>query len=322
MNDEYKEEIEHIVKCWECNSRDIKQDYDRGEIFCQDCGLVLDEDMLEDTHHGREKAGDKTSDRTHERIKTGYLLGAKVGNRMLDGSFDRSKMGHRLRRYDQRTVTNAQKTQIRGITAVKMLAANMEASEDIKEQCAFTYKKLWKDQIFRGQSLEVRAAAILYWVYKSNGMNRKIHEIIQHNGAHPRQVTKLVRKIASHFRQPWLLSERNMQGDIDKYCAKMQMEQRAIAETQQLAIPIEQMGEAMCLSMNTGFVAAIIYMGILCRNYCYRTQRDISDVCGITEVTLRNNFKEICKHMGIDKDNLKDGYYTVEDIVNGVYKNE
>ena len=53
MNDEYKEEIEHIVKCWECNSRDIKQDYDRGEIFCQDCGLVLDDEMLEERHHGR-----------------------------------------------------------------------------------------------------------------------------------------------------------------------------------------------------------------------------------------------------------------------------
>ena len=68
MNDEYKEEIEHIVKCWECNSRDIKQDYDRGEIFCQDCGLVLDDEMLEARHHGREKAGDASSDSTHERI--------------------------------------------------------------------------------------------------------------------------------------------------------------------------------------------------------------------------------------------------------------
>ena len=320
--DEYIEEVEHIVKCIECNSRDITTDYDRGEIFCQDCGLVLDDEMLEETSHGREKAGDRTSERTHERQKVSYVLGAKVGNRMVDGSFDRSKLGNKLRRYDQRSISTVQKTQIKGISACKMLASNLDASDDIKEQCAYTYKKLWKDHIFRGQSLEVRAAAILYWVYKSNGMNRKIHEIIQHNGAHPRQVTKLVRKIASHFRKPWLLSERNMAGDIEKYCSLMQMEQRAIAETQKLAIPIEQMGEALCLSMNTGFIAAIIYMGIRCRNYSYRTQRDISDACGITEVTLRNNFKEICKYMKIDRESLKDGYYTVDDIITGAYKNE
>ena len=81
----------------------------------------MDEKMLEETHHGRERAGDKTSERTHDRVKTSFVMGSMVGNRNSDGSFDRSKLGNRLRRYDQRKISSQKKSQIKGITAVKML---------------------------------------------------------------------------------------------------------------------------------------------------------------------------------------------------------
>ena len=321
--DKHEIEVEDIVKCFECLSRNLVNDHNKGEIYCGDCGLVLADEMLEESHHGKETAGDLNSARTHDTVKESYTLGSVVGTRNIDGSFDRSRTGRRLRMYDKRNKQSAaERNELRGILAVRMLASNLEMTEDVKEQAAFMYKQIYKENWLRGISIDVRAAAIIFWICKTNGMNRKIHEILQHNGAHPRQTTKLVRKLASHYRKPWLLSERNFEGDINKYCNQMQMEARAIAETLQLAVPIEQMGEDKCLSMNTGYVAAIIYMAILCRNYSYRTQGEIADTCGITEVTLRSNYKTICKEMGLDKDNLKDGYYTVDDIVSGAYRNE
>ena len=56
---------------------------------------------------------------------------------------------------------------------------------------------------------------------QENGINRKMREIIEHNGAHPRQTMKLVRKLASHYKKPWLLSERNFEADIKKYCSEI-----------------------------------------------------------------------------------------------------
>ena len=323
MEDEYEEEVEHITKCTECLSREFNQDYVRGDIYCEACGLVLDDEMLEDKTHGREKGGDPASDRTHDSIKESYILGSVVGVRNVDGSFDRSRVGRRLRMYDKRNkMTSKQKNELRGILACQMLGANLNLTPEMKEQTAFMYKQLYKQNFMRGISIDVRAAAIIYWLCKVNGVNRKMHEITAHNGAHPRQTTKLVRKLASFYRKPWLLSQRNFAGDIEKYCNSLQMEQRAISETLQLAVPIEKMGEAKFLSMNTGYVVAIIYIAILCRNYSYRTQRELSDASGITEVTLRSNFKAICEAMGLDRERLKDGHYTVDDIVTGAYRNE
>ena len=49
MTNEYNEEVEHIVKCNECLSRDIINDHDKGEIYCGACGLVLQDEMLEES---------------------------------------------------------------------------------------------------------------------------------------------------------------------------------------------------------------------------------------------------------------------------------
>ena len=41
------EQVEDIVKCPECNSRKLDRDETRGEIVCQDCGLVLEDNVID-----------------------------------------------------------------------------------------------------------------------------------------------------------------------------------------------------------------------------------------------------------------------------------
>ena len=37
-------DIDEIIKCSECNSRDISFDEFRGERYCNECGFVIEED--------------------------------------------------------------------------------------------------------------------------------------------------------------------------------------------------------------------------------------------------------------------------------------
>jgi len=205
----------------------------------------------------------------------------------------------------------------------KMLLADLQAPISISEQVIWNYKRMVKLHKMAGIPLEVRAAALTYFTYKDNGIRMSIEEISVHNGAHPRQVAKLARKIATIFQRPWVLSQRNLTQDIEKYCNIMQMDRNSINNALKLSVPIERMGEALCLQMGHGFTAAIIYIAVrLTHNGSYRTQRDISETCKITEVTLRNNYKVILENLNIDKKNLEQGYYTVDDIVNGMIGNE
>ena len=46
-----KVEIEEVSECPECKSTRIVQDYERGELVCRDCGLVIDDSYID---HGPE----------------------------------------------------------------------------------------------------------------------------------------------------------------------------------------------------------------------------------------------------------------------------
>ncbi|KAA0007251.1 MAG: transcription initiation factor IIB, partial [Thermoplasmata archaeon] len=42
-----KPTVEEITKCPECGSTNLRRDYARGELVCEDCGLVIDENIVD-----------------------------------------------------------------------------------------------------------------------------------------------------------------------------------------------------------------------------------------------------------------------------------
>ena len=204
-----------------------------------------------------------------------------------------------------------------------MLCGDAETPRTVREQAIWNYKKIYKERKMSGTSMETRCAAILYFTYKDNNINRRIDEICAFNGAHQRQVAKFARKIATLFKRPWVLSRRDVRSDLDKYCNELGVHAIVTSEIQKLGLFLEKMGEALCIQLGQGYTAAIIYIGVKITGLrSVRTQGEISKVCGITEVTLRNNYKTILKHLKITRNQLESGDISVDDIVTGAYRNE
>ena len=42
-----EQQVEDIVKCPECGSRSLNRDETRGEVVCDDCGLVLEDNVID-----------------------------------------------------------------------------------------------------------------------------------------------------------------------------------------------------------------------------------------------------------------------------------
>jgi transcription initiation factor TFIIB len=42
-----KEGTDEIERCPECNSGHLVRDYERGELVCEDCGLVIDDQFID-----------------------------------------------------------------------------------------------------------------------------------------------------------------------------------------------------------------------------------------------------------------------------------
>lgn len=284
-------EIEDIVKCTECNSRDLHLDNDKGELYCVTCGLVLEDEMAEDTSSGKEKANDPESPASHSPNKQGYILGSHVGIRNVDGTIDRSKLGRSLRKWDKRTkLTSQEKNRLKGIVLTNMIMAEFGVTNTLKEQAIWNYKKLHSSGMMSGMNLEVRSASVTYFTFRDNGISRTIDEVCKKNSAHPRQVARAARKFARFFKKPWILSQRDITQEVEKYCSLLGVHRTFTASAIILSEILHNVAEQKFITTNAGFLAACLYVtGRLLPNISYRTQVEIATVCNITEVTLRNN---------------------------------
>jgi transcription initiation factor TFIIB len=78
------------------------------------------------------------------------------------------------------------------------------------------------------------------------------------------------------------------------------------ATTQTKAVEILEMAQKAELTSGrgpTGIAAASLYVAALINNE-KRTQREVADVAGVTEVTIRNRYKELLKELDL-KDQIK-----------------
>jgi transcription initiation factor TFIIB len=88
---------------------------------------------------------------------------------------------------------------------------------------------------------------------------------------------------------------------VPRFCTDLNLPTKVQSKAMEL-LDKTQNHAAMAGRGPTGIAAASIYLaGILMENR--RTQREVADVAGVTEVTIRNRFKEMCGVLGLNPDN-------------------
>ena len=46
-SEDEKEKVDEVTTCPDCKSTHLKRDYDHAEIVCADCGLVLEDNIVD-----------------------------------------------------------------------------------------------------------------------------------------------------------------------------------------------------------------------------------------------------------------------------------
>ena len=90
------------------------------------------------------------------------------------------------------------------------------------------------------------------------------------------------------------------------YIARFASALRLSAETQSKAVEILELAQNSELTSGrgpTGIAAASLYVAALINNE-KRTQREVADIAGVTEVTIRNRYKELLRKLNL-KDQVK-----------------
>ncbi|MEK6923439.1 MAG: TFIIB-type zinc ribbon-containing protein [Nanoarchaeota archaeon] len=295
---------EAVKRCPECNSINLSLDEKRGEIICKSCGLVLDENMIDTSPEWREFSDDGEDKRragapatfTKADMGTGTQIGTTSELYSLSGSQRRKFM--RLKQWHSRSSTSLERNLKYALVELKRVASILNIPPSIEEEAARIYNLAVRKALVRGRSMESVVVGAIYIASRRFGLPRSLNEICKLTNANKREVGKTYRFIARSLSIKLLPS-----GPAD-YIPKFANKLGFNSSTQTKAVEILKKAQNMELTSGrgpVGLAAASLYVASLLTGE-KRTQREIADVVGVTEVTIRNRYKEIIDKLGLKGD--------------------
>ena len=292
-------------KCPECGSKNLLIDKEHGELVCKKCGLVIEEKMVDFGQEWREFESDQEKRRrtgapmTYTRYDRG--LGTDIGQRgdifQLEGKGVNKFL--RLRKWQYRISTAIERNLKLALAELKRVASFLKLPKAVEEEAAKIYTLAVQRGLVRGRSMESVVAGALYAACRRHEIPRTLDELSEASGIEKKEVGRTYRFITRE------LGIRILPSNPVDYIPRFASALKLSAETQSKSVEILEMAEAADLTSGrgpTGIAAASLYVAAL-TNDEKRTQREVADVAGVTEVTIRNRYKEL-----FNKLNLKDKF--------------
>lgn len=274
-----------------------------GEIICSSCGLVSQDMMTDsraewrvfssdgDNNNHRQRIGAPNSLAFHD-MGLSTIIGTDRKDstgRKLDASMNSAMQ--RLRTWDFRSLAHsaAQRNRMTAFSELGRLKDKLGLSDAIVEKTAYIYRKAQEKQLIKGRTISSILAAALYMACREMGAPRPLRETAE--------ITNVRAKVLSHHYR-LLVRELDIRVpllDPARYIAKIASKTRINERTQRIAI--DTMKEIVKKEISAGknpvaLAAAVLYMSCV-KNNEKIAQREIADAAGITEITMRNRFKDL-----------------------------
>jgi transcription initiation factor TFIIB len=301
-------EIEETNKCPECNSSHIIKDYSRAELVCDNCGLVVEEELFDYGPDWRAFDNEQREKRAHTGAPVNYMLPDKglsttIGwsNKDFHGKSIPNKnraQVYRLRKWQKRTrVNNTTHRNIAiALASLDRLTSRMGLPRAVRENAAMIYRKAAMKNIVRGRSIDGVAAAALYAACRQCQVPRTLDEVSDAANIPRKEIGRnyryIVRELGLKLMPP------TPEDYISRFCSALKLSPKVQAKTLQMLKDFADL-ELTTGRGPTGVAAASLYItSVLCGER--RTQREVADVAGVTEVTIRNRYKELAEKLNLD----------------------
>ncbi len=301
-------EIEEIMKCPKCGNTHLTKDYSRAELVCEKCGLVIDADLIDRGPEWRAFDAEQREKKTRTGSPMTYTLHDK-GLSTTIGWQNRDAYGHsipprnraqlyRLRKWHTRTRISdgAERNLAIALSSLDRMSSMLTLPRNIRETAAMIYRKAARQKLTRGRTIEGITAAVLYAACRQCNVPRTLEEISRVSQIKKKEVGRNYRNISRKLNLKLLPTV--PQDYISRFCSQLNLS----SDTQIKAVEILKKALNKELTSGrgpTGMAAAAIYIAsVLCGER--RTQREIADVAGVTEVTIRNRYKELAYKLDIE----------------------
>jgi len=294
-----------IHRCPECGSDHLMRDYECAEIVCMDCGYVVTAKIADRGPEWRAFDDEQRSKRTRVGAPLTFTIHDKGLSTMIDWH-DRDIYGkslspgqkaqvYRLRKWQRRIrVSDATERNLAfALSEITKIANNLNLPKNILETASVIYRKAVKERLIRGRSIQGVTAAAIYLACRKCGLARTLEEIAQASTVNKKEVGRSYRFLIKEL--DYSIPPLKPSQYITKFSNQLTMQ----GKVEEIAHKIIAAAKELKLTSGrgpTGIAAAASYIASVLTGE-RKTQREIAEIAQVTEVTIRNRYKELVERL-------------------------
>jgi len=294
-----------VHSCPECGSTRLMRDYECAEIVCMDCGFVVAAKIADRGPEWRAFDDEQRAKRTRVGAPLTYTIHDKGLSTMIDWH-DRDIYGkslspgqkaqvYRLRKWQRRIrVSDATERNLAfALSEITKIANNLSLPKNILETASVIYRKAVKERLIRGRSIQGVTAAAIYLACRKCGLARTLEEIAQASSVNKKEVGRSYRFLIREL--DYSIPPVKPSQYITKFSNQLTMQ----GKVEEIAHKILAAAKELKLTSGrgpTGIAAAASYIASVLTGE-RKTQREIAEIAQVTEVTIRNRYKELVERL-------------------------
>ena len=295
--DERTEERQH---CPECAGR-LRSHDDRAERVCDECGLVVETDAIDRGPEWRafdaaekdrkSRVGAPTTNMMHDKgLSTNIGWQDKDAYGRTLSSRQREKM-QRLRTWNERFRTRHSKERNlkQALGEIDRMASALGLPENVRETASVIYRRALSEDLLPGRSIEGVASASLYAAARQANTPRSLDELSSVSRVDRMELTRTYRYVVRELGLE--VAPADPKQFVPRFASELELSEESVQLSNTLLDAARDTG-AHSGKSPVGLAAAAVYAAALLANEKV-TQSEVSAVANISEVTIRNRYKEL-----------------------------
>ena len=304
---EKEKEKEHVESQEECPGGQIVYDAQFGEYVCTSTGEVISRVIDErqewraftpEEREKRSRVGGPITSAVHDR---GFTTTIDYSNRDAAGrrlTPRKRYEAQKLRKYQARAriQSSIERNLAQAMYELDRLADVLNLPRNAQEEAARIYRLAVEKGLVRGRSIENVIAAAIYAACRELQISRTLDEIASYTKCERKDIARCYRLLLRE------LDIKVKTSDPVDYIIRISHVLGLPGEVVRKAAEILNKAREMGITAGkdpAGVAGAAVYIAAYLSGV-KRTQKEIAQVAGCTEVTIRNRYKELAKIVGLD----------------------
>jgi transcription initiation factor TFIIB len=298
---DYEEAEEESGKCPECGSKDFYRDEARGEVYCVNCGSLVDDNRIDTSKEYRVfDSDDKTKERVGSSItytKADKGMSTKIGENAEMNKVSGKKRGqyYRMKKWDSRSGSRQDSIQ-EGLSILDRLTFELKLPTSVKEEAGRLYEKCVEEDLIQGKEREAAVAALIYLVSRNQELPRTQKEISEAAKVKERKMNRAYRSLARELGLN--IRPAKPENFVSRYSSDLGLEGKVEAKARNLVVESREAGITSGKSPVSIAAAGIYIASMLGGDEI--TQNRVAEETGVTSTTIRKTYREIVEGLEIE----------------------